>query len=103
MRSTNIFKLNESPYIVEINGYKYVFSSDINKDKFIHRFRETIDKISHFMSTKWGFIIIENNLGILLSYLRIEHRGCRIILPDGSEITEWEEIMYKDGNIMKNV
>lgn len=99
----NIFKLNESPYVVEVNGYKLVFSSDTNKDKFIHRVREMIDKISHYLSTKWGFVIVENSLGIILCYLRTEHRGCRIILPDGSEITEWEEIMYKDGNIVKNV
>lgn len=103
MNTSRAYALDLSPYSVVANGYKFVFSSETNRNKYVERVRESVDTINHSLSVRWGYPVSIDNLGVLACYLKIEHRGCRIIMPDGSEIRQWEEITVKDGNIVKNV
>lgn len=97
------YTLDNSPYAVIVNNIKYMFSSEINRNKFTKRVNDKVSDINHSLSLRWGFSVYLNDLGVLICYLSIEHRGCRIILPDGGEITQWEEISFVDGRIQKNV
>lgn len=97
-----VYDLDVTPYIVPVNNYKFAFSSETYKNKFLAKLQDICYNTNHSLSTRWGFVVVLNDLGVLLAYLKTEHRGCRIILSDGSEIRQWEEIKYKDGHIMKN-
>ena len=95
--------LSKSLFTVTANDYIFKFSSLKNKNKFADRIYDSCDYINNSLSLRWGFTVIENDLGILLAYLKLEHGGCYIKLPDGSEITQWEEISFRGGKIVKNV
>lgn len=80
-----------------------MFSSEINYRKYLERVNNSIEDLNHSLSVRWGFPVSIDILGALSCYLKVEHRGCRIILPSEEEIRQWEEIMVKDSVIVKNV
>lgn len=95
--------LSNSPYKVTANGYLFAFSRLKNKSKFADRIYDSCDYINNSLSLRWGFPVYEYDLGVLIAYIKLENGGCYIKLPDGSEITKWEEISFRGGKIVKNV
>lgn len=92
--------LEQSPYIVKLHNILYVFSSEINRDKFLNRVVSCEEDINHSLSCRFKIPIEVDAIGDIVAYMAIEHRGCRVILPNNDVITEYEQIGIESGELV---
>jgi hypothetical protein len=79
-RSKIAYDLNIPPHNVTLeykNGetLKFVFSSELYREKFSARVNEHREQINRSLSNRFGFNIIQNKLADLKLYITIEKRG----------------------------
>ena len=89
-RNNIAYNLKESPYDVVVQSYsqemKFVFSSEMNKERFINRIRDSREKIESSLTNRFKFKVINDIIADIVLYKSIEKRGFLIIV-DGKEIT----------------
>ena len=105
-RSGIAYDLNISPHIHEIdykdNKIKYIFSSNLYKEKFIEKLEENRKQISEGLSKRYGFKIMNHIISDLKLYSKIEKRG--FLIEANEERYECLNIIVLDGlnQIVKN-
>ena len=71
--------LTKSPYFLEIDyqfeKLTYIFSSKLYLEKFTLRLYDNREKVSDYISKKFGFKIVNNMLSDIKLYNDIEKRG----------------------------
>ena len=93
--------LRTSPYIQTIayenDVIEYIFSSKVNYNKFEQRLKDSRDKLSTYLSTKYELPIDFDILADIKLYESIEHRGS-LIKVNGKEVL-WLSNIKLDGQI----
>ena len=79
-KSKIAYDLNISPHaeVIEYDpgvNIKFVFSSELYRNKFRSRIFENRDQINSSLSNRFGFKIVNNELADLKLYTTIEKRG----------------------------
>lgn len=69
------YKLEVSPYVTEIDGVTYHFSSQLHLEKFKEKIQENRDTILYSLFKRFKIYYINNRLCDLVLYTRIESRG----------------------------
>ena len=86
--------LRYSPYEYTVHypeyRIKYIFSSELYRDKFKERIRENRETINNSLINRFGFDIEVNPLCDIKLYSSIEKRGFLILKEGSSE--EWQTI-----------
>lgn len=100
------YNFKESPYFIEIeygeDVVRYIFSSQLNIERFNTRQEENRKKISDSLSKRFNFNIKNDVLCDLKLYTSIEKRG--FLIFKNEEMIECQKSITLDGNnlIMKS-
>lgn len=93
------YDLTVSPYsetiVYDKQRVKFMFSSQLNRDKFVDRMNVNRQQINRSLSNRFKFDIQYNILCDITLYNNIENRGFYIVV-DGKGI-EWLEEVTLDG------
>lgn len=85
------YDLKSSKYIYQYDSLKFVFSSNLNLNKFKNKLDLTLNertsKLNYFYKTKGNYDL----LILYYLYKKIEHRGCLIYYND----KELDELKFK--------
>ena len=88
-----------SPYTTNKEGYTYVFSSRLYKDKFLARYKENRETINHSLSHRFGFNIEVNVLADMALYMKIEKRGFLVVESNGRQYESHEEFVLANAHL----
>ena len=93
------YNFKKSPYFVEVNYgedvVKYIFSSQLNIERFNTRQKENRDKISDSLSNRFNFNIKNDMLCDLKLYTSVEKRG--FLIFKNEEMIECQKSIILDG------
>ena len=99
-RSGVAYDLTKSPHILEVKyndeSIKYIFSSELYKNKFLEKIEDNRNKINESLSNRFGYTIINNKLCDLKLYSSTEKRG--FLVEIGEERIECLSIIRLDGH-----
>lgn len=96
------YDLTNSPYRVIVNGFTFVFSSQMHLDKFIKKIKENRDIMNYSLSKRFKIKVKLITVPDLVLYRKIEGRGFLVLNPEGVEITA-EEFIYAESPIAKGL
>lgn len=105
-RNNIAYDFKISPFIhnveYENKSYRYVFSSELYKNKFIERIKENRETINSSLSNRFGFKIKNDILADLVLYRKIEKRGFLVFINE-EELTCPENIILDGKNLISRI
>lgn len=94
------YDLKTSPYKVTLNyknnNLEYVFSSQLNKERFINKLKDNRMKINESLSKRFGITIEDDMLCDIKLYSATEKRG--FLINTNEKAIECLNIIKLDGN-----
>lgn len=88
------YDLEKSPYICEVYGYTFHFSSKFYVEKFTVKLPEVEAMLSRFILSKFGLHVEPDGAAALLAYRRVETRGF-LVSWQGNRYKSPEELRGK--------
>lgn len=76
------YDLKNSPYSVEKMGLKFMFSTPLNRRKFIEQTDAKIKSVDNSLYRRFKFYIDARYIALIQLYMNIEHRGFAIYQDD---------------------
>lgn len=101
MRTKVIYNLKETPFVFELDGITYAFTSAFHREKYINMYKSKRDEITNFMYRRYCFRMDVNLLSDLFLYKQIETRGFYIIDNKGVSYECLSDIILNGLNLTK--
>lgn len=97
-RNGIVYDLRRTPYVVEVNGIEFFFSSRNLQRKFENRMDENRDILRYSLRKRFGIDIRIDTYFDIILYNKIESRGFLIKTQEGENIECLDQVLYVGGN-----
>lgn len=89
------YDLANTPYVVEVMGYVFSFSSAPNMRKFMEGYQKRIDWLNDSLSRRFHVSVSADELALIQWYGMSEGRGFRVLAPDGEWFDCQESMIFR--------
>lgn len=96
-----VYNMDETPYILEIDGVTYYFSTFLHLTKYKRLYNENRKLVSERLSTRYRVYIQCNLLADINLYIKVETRGFKIVDRNGVEYICPSQILLNGARLMK--
>ena len=69
------YNLDKSPYVENVNGIEFYFSSKFNQERFTNNFTDEIIDLTKSLSDRFNLDFDASNVGLIRAYRNVEKRG----------------------------
>lgn len=96
-----VYNMDETPYILEIDGVTYYFSTFLHMAKFKRLYISNRNDISEKLSNRYRIYIQCNVLADINLYIKTETRGFKIVDRNGVEYICPSQVLLNGARLMK--
>lgn len=92
------YDLTISPYVHNVDGLSYAFSSRPHLEKFKKKLKENRDIINQSLTNRFNYNVDVSQLADIVLYRKIETRGFLIVTAEGKQLCQ-NNIIFNGGEV----